>query len=424
MPITLSVLEGPHAGRVFKFDSHDTFLIGRAPEAHFDLPDDPYFSRMHLLIEVNPPLCRLTDLGSRNGTLVNDLKVRQAELKNGDRVRGGTTLLHLAITAGDNVEATLDLPDAPTPQVAQPTKPINTTAEPEPAAPAVESTGSYRPNLASMFPNIPGYTVQKELGSGAMGVVYQAIHERDGSMVALKTIKPTVAPTETIVKRFLREANILKSLDHPNIVAYRDMGEAGGLMYFAMEFVDARDTESMIKKSGPMEIDRAVKIVASALKALAYAHERGIVHRDIKPANLLLAKKDGKLVVKVADFGLARIYQSSQMSGLTMAETTGGTPLFMPPEQITDFRKAKPPADQYSAAATLYYLLTGRGPHTAKKVEELFRKILLEEPTPLRELCQGASKKLEQAIHRALMRQPEARFADVLQFRQAILDGC
>src|SRR5438067_1871461 len=109
MAITLTVTAGPHAGRTFTFDRHDTFLVGRSAEAHFSLPDDPFFSRMHFLLEVNPPLCRLTDLNSHNGTLVNGQKVRSADLRPGDEIRGGRTALRVSAAVG---AATLDLPAA------------------------------------------------------------------------------------------------------------------------------------------------------------------------------------------------------------------------------------------------------------------------------------------------------------------------
>src|SRR2546425_13370566 len=108
MPLTLTVTAGPHAGRTFTFEAHDTFLVGRSEEAHFSLPDDPYFSRMHFLVEVNPPLCRLTDLNSHNGTQVNSQKVQAADLHDGDEIRGGKTILR--VSASVLAGATLDLP--------------------------------------------------------------------------------------------------------------------------------------------------------------------------------------------------------------------------------------------------------------------------------------------------------------------------
>src|SRR5262249_32726719 len=117
MPVLLTVTAGPHAGRTFPFDHHDVFLVGRSPDAHLSLPDDPYFSRAHLLIEVNPPLCRLTDLGSRNGTLVNGRRAETVELKDGDEVRCGQTAFRVTVVA-DGGGKTLSCPPSATPATA------------------------------------------------------------------------------------------------------------------------------------------------------------------------------------------------------------------------------------------------------------------------------------------------------------------
>src|SRR5439155_19533887 len=135
--------------------------------------------------------------------------------------------------------------------------------------------------------------------------------------------------------------------------------EANGLTYLAMDFGLGTDAAGILKQHGPLPRPRAVGLVCQLLEALEYAQAKGFVHRDIKPANLLVTKVNGREVVQLADFGLARVYQTSRLSGLTMNGDIGGTLPFMAPEQILNFREAKPPVDQYAAAATLYNLLTG-----------------------------------------------------------------
>ncbi len=198
--IILKVTGGSHAGQTFAFAQHDTFLVGRSKKAHFCLPEkDPFFSRLHFLIEVNPPLCRLVDLKSHNGTLVNGQKVDSIELKDGDEIRGGTTtlLVHIRSPIVEDIYATAPPPKGP------------------------ESTKS-----SHEFPPIPGYRISKELGRGGMGVVYRAERESDGRDVALKTIIPKVRMGHDSLKRFVREANILSQLRHPNIVAFQDVSSA------------------------------------------------------------------------------------------------------------------------------------------------------------------------------------------------------
>src|SRR5262245_34524521 len=211
MSITLTVTAGPHAGRTFTFARHDTFLVGRSADAHFSLPDDPYFSRMHFLVEVNPPLCRLTDLKSHNGTLVNGQKVRVADLRDGDEVRGGHTTLRVSAAP----VATLDLPPAeatgaapPCPQAGADTlddvpRQRATHQYPTSAAPPHpfgETTAPEEKDTPLQdCPVVPGYRLLREIGRGGMGIVYRGLCEADGSEVAVKTIRPGVSPTTTAV---------------------------------------------------------------------------------------------------------------------------------------------------------------------------------------------------------------------------------
>jgi serine/threonine-protein kinase len=268
---------------------------------------------------------------------------------------------------------------------------------------------------------ITGYQIIRELGKGGMGVVYLAVREADASVVALKTIMPAIAGTPAQVERFLREATILKQLVHPHIVSFRDMGESGGQLFFAMDYVQGIDAAQLIKAQGAMAIGRAVGLVCQLLEALEYAHGQGFVHRDIKPANLLVERLNGRESVKLADFGLARTYQSSHLSGLTMTGEMGGTVAFMAPEQITHYREAKPPVDQYAAAATLYNFLTGQFTYDMNRnIQQQLRQILEEEPVPIQSRRAEIPPGLAEVVHRALAREPEARFPDVRAMRKAL----
>jgi serine/threonine-protein kinase len=269
---------------------------------------------------------------------------------------------------------------------------------------------------------VPGYRIVRELGRGGMGVVYLAVDAAGGGLVALKTILPAVRVEKADLKRFLREARILQELEHPNIVAFRDVGEAQGRLFFAMDYVPGKDAAHLLEEHGPLPIKRAAGLVCQLLDALAYAHGKGFVHRDIKPNNMLVTEERGREVVKLADFGLARVYQASQMSGLTLAGDVGGTPAFLAPEQITHFREAKPAADQYSAAATLYTLLTGRFVFDSPRQNEAqLVMILHDKPVPIRSRRQDVPEKLAAVIHRALAKEPGERFPDVGAMRKALL---
>jgi serine/threonine-protein kinase len=269
---------------------------------------------------------------------------------------------------------------------------------------------------------VPGYLVVRVLGQGGMGVVYQALRAVDGRLVAIKTIKPAVAPSPVAIERFLREAQILSELDHPNIVAFHEMGESNGLLYFAMDYVAGIDAAQLLKQHrGPLPVARAVDLACQMLQALDYAHAKGFVHRDIKPANMLVTREGSRDVVKLSDFGLARIYQTSRMSGLTQNHEWGGTAPFMAPDQINDLRATKPPADQYGAGATLYNLLTDRYVYDfPERLHAKIMKILLEDPVPIRQRRPDLPEELATIIHRSLARDPAARFTSVREMRRAL----
>lgn len=270
--------------------------------------------------------------------------------------------------------------------------------------------------------SIAGYLLVRELGKGGMGIVYLAIREADGVVVALKTIISAVAPSPDDIERFLREADILRELDHPNIVAFRDMGECDGRFFFAMDYVRGIDAAHLLGERGPLPVDRAARIACQLLEALEYAHAKGFVHRDLKPANVLLTSVAGREVVKLADFGLARTYQASTLSGITITGTMAGTPPFMPPEQILNFRNVKPAADQYAAAALLYNLLTDRYIHDfPPSIQQKLLMIMQCDPEPILSRRPELPKELAAIIHRALAREPEKRFPDVKAFRKQLL---
>jgi serine/threonine-protein kinase len=238
----------------------------------------------------------------------------------------------------------------------------------------------------------------------------------------VKTIKPAVAGTSKQIDRFLREADILRALRHPNIVAFREMGDAAGTLYFAMDYVPGRNAGEILQAEGPMGVSRAVRLMCPVLEALDFAHSQGFVHRDVKPANVLVTDEGGTETTKLADFGLARLYHSSHLSGLTLTGEVGGTLAFMAPEQITNFREAKPAADQYAAAATLYNLLTGCDVYDfPKKREQAFLMILEREPVAIRKRRRELPLDLARIIHRAFKKDPEKRFANAKAMRMALL---
>jgi len=440
MKIQLQILKGPHKGRSFEFDQHDTFLVGRGQKAHFRLSkEDPYFSRIHFMIEMNPPACRLLDLNSRNGTYVNRQKVQITDLKDGDLIRGGKTVMKV-ILHNDRVTRRVgrqNLAEAVAPQPnRESASSVQPTADHHASGSAQQKRdhlpGNYRQLILEQEQPIPGIKLVQKLGSGGMGTVHQAIRETDDAIIALKSILPQTATNERERAFFLREAEILENLRHNHIVAFQEMGQVGEMLYFVMEYVPGCDAHDLIRQENKsLQIARACRLMTQVLDALEYAHGKGFVHRDIKPSNLLVKNPGSKdEEIKVADFGLARLYESSKMSGLTMTDHIGGTPQFMSPEQVSDYRNVGPAADQYAAAATLYYLLTGKYLFNFKKISgpsDLAQQLLLvlhEKPIPIQQHQPDIPDDLAELLSRALNKEPENRFPSVTQLKAALLPFC
>jgi serine/threonine-protein kinase len=446
MRIVLTVTDGPHAGKAFSFTGHDTLLVGRSEEAHFRLSEeDLYFSRNHFLVEANPPQCCLLDMNSRNGTYVNGERVDRCELREGDEIQAGRTIIRVTF---DDSDAAPSVPamastvpyKAPTDEARLP-GPVSPGQASRPLPTAVSRTQcsacgageaqlvkgamalcrECRAKAAEQPQPVAGYRVIEELGAGGMGLVALAVRVVDGLRLALKTVKPASLVRPQQVERFLREAKILSQLQHPNIVAFHDMGETNGLLWFAMDYVGGVDAHRLVRNEGQLPVKSAVDLACQLLDALTHAHERKFVHRDIKPSNLLIERTSEGDRLKLADFGLARVYQSSQLSGLTLSGEIGGTVGFMAPEQITDFREAEPSADLFSVAATLYTLLTAAYIYDLSgDLRARLLTILQDDPVPILERRRDIPKRLAAAIHRGLERAPHKRWQSAAAFRATL----
>jgi serine/threonine-protein kinase len=257
---------------------------------------------------------------------------------------------------------------------------------------------------------------QEEAGRGAVGVVYRARDRRTGETVAVKVFGGVTGLTgdpaerKAQQQRWRREAELLQSLSHPNIVAVRGWildGEQAGLI---TEFVEGGSLERLLDERGALPIEQALTIVSQAARALAYAHRCGIVHRDVKPANLLLAA-DG--TVKVTDFGVAAAAPESEPGVLE------GTPAYMAPEQLMG-QPGDARSDVYALGAVLYRCLTGRLPYRASSVRELAHRALHHDPEPPSRWRPGLAPDLEAACMTALARRPEQRFESGIAFARRL----
>lgn len=426
MRVTLRVLEGPYRGREFNFDHHDTFLIGRSENAHLYLPDDRFFSRHHCLLEIAPPQCFLRDLGSTNGTFVNGQKVSETFLRNGDRIQGGMTVLQVEVVS-DTVQQVEETPTLAGPVMVTVECANCGRRDRAEAAPGEVLTficEDCREEMKNRPPPVPGYEMIKVLGRGGMGCVMLARDEANGQAVAIKTLLPEVAVADKSLQRFTREIQVAASLTHPNIVRFVKSGTHNGAVYLVTEYVEGPDAAKMADaQGGRLPFRDAIQIITQALDALAYAHARGYIHRDIKESNILVSGTTPNLIAKLTDFGLARSFTATGMSGITMAGDLAGTFAYMPPEQIRDFRNVQPTADIYAIGMTAYSLLAGDialdlGP--TSDVAGTIRTIFEGQIIPLRSRLPEVPAQLAEIIKRALVRDPAHRWQSATAMRTAL----
>jgi serine/threonine-protein kinase len=441
MRVILEVVQGPRRGRTFVFDRHDTFIVGRSRFVHCPMPEDLALSRDHFMIEINPPQCELRDLGSTNGTFVNNHRVERVRLSSGDVIAAGQSVLRVSVELSAPLSSSEDRKD-PLARTASilvgPIRcagcgaqaPQNLTI----AGPAGAQSGdtvewwcaACRSEASHLPQPVPYYTTLRELGRGAMGVVYQARHNLTGQMVALKLIMPETATTRSAIDRFQREMSVISQLRHPNIVECYEQGMTRGQFWFAMEYVAGTNLEGLAKADlGRYPVSQGCRLVSQILKGLEQAHQLGFVHRDIKPENILIAQSAEALTVKISDFGLAKSFRGVGLSGLTFSGEMRGTVPFMPPEQMLDFKTVTPLADLYATAATLYYLLTCQYIYDEPAGGgDLIRMLLEEPPIPIRDRRPDIPKALADVIAKCLARDPADRFPDATSMRRAIKPFC
>jgi hypothetical protein len=246
------------------------------------------------------------------------------------------------------------------------------------------------------------YELIGELGRGGMGIVYRARDPLINRLVALKTITAGLAENPNLLERFYREAQSAGGLQHPNIVTIYDMGEEGGTPYIAMELIEGESLEQIISARPDLPLSLKLTYAIQACRAFDYAHKRGIVHRDIKPANVMLGK-DG--TVKVVDFGIARVLESSKtQTGMLM-----GTFAYMSPEQYHG-EHADERSDIWSFGVLLFELLTYQRPFSGDAPAALMNKICQQDPTPLHNLAPECPPELEAVMQRILQKVPADRY--------------
>ncbi|MDZ8081546.1 MAG: protein kinase [Nostoc sp. DcaGUA01] len=440
--VILTITKGSLKGQEFIFDSRTTCIIGRSPDCNPKLPDDEAhrtISRYHCLLDINPPKIRVRDFGSRNGTFVNGVKIGQRQpeqtpeegakltfpeydLKTNDQIKLGDTVFKVSIEGMSKVEA-----NQPGLNVASVVK-IDSSEDVQQLLQQADTGNS---DLLSIL----GYNILKKLGEGGFGAVFLARHNETRNEVALKVMLPAVATNPQMRERFLREIDNTQALNHPNIIKILNSGYHNGTFFFTLEYCNGGTVVDLMERSGGrLSIDEAISIIMQVLDGLSYAHQaeipyvkladgssgrgRGLVHRDLKPSNIFISNINGNRIIKIADYGLAKAFDQAGLSGQTMSGTKAGTPVFMPRQQVINFKYAKPEVDIWATAACLYFMLTGAFPRNF--VGDPFLAVLQTNAVPIRKRDPSIPKKLAELIDLALIDKPEIHFKDAATFKQAL----
>jgi serine/threonine protein kinase len=249
-----------------------------------------------------------------------------------------------------------------------------------------------------------------------MGSVYLAREPALDRLVAIKVLPPERAQSSDLRERFRREARTAAQLSHANIVPLLTFGEAEGLMYFVMGYVEGEALSARVQREGRLDTAEAVRVLCELADALGYAHGRGVVHRDVKPENILLEVPNG--VVRLTDFGVAKGLAAS--SSLTTEGAVIGTPHYMSPEQAAGRSDLDTRSDIYSMGALAFTLFTGRPPFDGRSVSEILRQHLTREVPRLRDQAPELPAALDDAVRRCLAKEPSARWPSALDFSRAL----
>jgi hypothetical protein len=284
------------------------------------------------------------------------------------------------------------------------------------------------------------YVILAELGRGGMGVVYKGVEKESGRLCAVKSILPHVARDERARRRFEREIEIQASVEHPNLVRVRDRARDNRqTLYFITEYLPGGDLGKAVSRvcKGPLDPPTACRLMIQILRGLQKLHENGMIHRDLKPSNFLLSRpyNDPRCLAKISDYGFAKCFEAAGNSlfEYTSDGVIAGSPMYMPPEQITQFRFVRPPSDVYSAGASLYYMLSARFmmnfPTPKDRLEEIKQGIrprhpleilLSDAPIPLLERKPDLPPRLAAVVEKAVRRDVNERFQTAEEFRHSL----
>jgi serine/threonine-protein kinase len=266
------------------------------------------------------------------------------------------------------------------------------------------------------------YRLDAELGAGGMGAVYAAWNMQLDAPVAIKLLHASMKPRADIARRFLQEARAAAQVRHPNIVSVLDIGqdEASGALYIVQEFLQGTDLKRHLKAAGPMAPREAIELLMPVMRALGFAHSKGVVHRDLKPDNIFLSETPEGMVPKVIDFGIAKVIdEQGESPQITRTSQVMGTPHYMSPEQARGDRAVDHRADVWSLGVVLFNSLTGRFPHEGTTANLIITNIISRMPGSLAAYAPSMPPEVVALVQGALGYEPEHRYQTMEDFRHA-----
>ncbi len=426
MGVLLRVTIGPHSGQEYLIDRPELFTVGRSSRVQFPMARDLALSREHFQLDNQPPHCHLVDLGSTNGTKVNGLRVGRVLLREGDVIEAGDSefVVHFALDS-DIAEHFATCSGCGDQIPLQP----KSSGSNDAIALADDSSSDHREiHLCEAcearrlrFPRTdPDYLIEEWIGGGGMGEVYRAWQLSKNRRVAIKMISGNSAMGEKAASYFRREIEVLRDLlmpsgrCHHSIVAFYEIYEVDYQFHLVMEYVDGQNALEWVRAlERPLPVASAAQIGLLLLSALDYAHSKGYVHRDVKPSNLLVMGPVHRPRVKLTDFGLAKSFDENEgFNQLTRQGDIGGSIGFISPDHIRQFSDIREPADIYSAAVTLFYLLTAKYPYLGfdPRQPDSYEIILEHPPVPLRAFRPDAPEGFERLLLKAMQKQPRDRW--------------
>jgi len=385
----LYVIAGPDQGKRFNLSEDSNTLFGRSRHANTMLADLE-ISRVHCEVEISNQRVLLKDLDSSSGTFVNNKRVTECELKEGDIVRIGNTQMRLDGTSA--AEALTQPPTAA--KIAA--RPVLTSAD------RLQELSGHK---------LSHFDIGPVLAKGHAGLIFRAYDFKNDRNVAFKVLWPEFSKQEDDIQRFIRAMKTMMPLRHPNLVTTYGAGKTGPYCWTAMELVEGESLVKMVEHLGTahmLDWKITLRIGYYLAKALEYAHGQNIIHRNLTPHNIMVGKTPAE--TKLGDLVLVKALEGGLTQQITKPGVILGDARYMSPERIADSTKADARADLYSLGALMYELLVGKPPFEAANLVETMIKIRKDEPVKPKKMQPALPDFLEEIVLKLLAKKPADRY--------------